>query len=65
MKLGQSQMEKGLVGTAKKFGPHLQALEVCVGGECQLLRKAWPLSCFTLAMFHSGAGEEGKKSRYI
>ena len=61
MKLGQSQMEKG---TAKKFGPHLQALEVW-GGECQLLRKAWPLSCFTLAMFHSGVGEEGKKSRYI
>ena len=60
--VGSEQMEKGLIGTAKKFGPHLQALEVCVGGvgECQLLRKTWPFSCFTLEL-----GEEGKKSRYI
>lgn len=43
MKLGQSQVGKGLVGTAaKKFGLHLQAVEV--GREwCQLLRKTWPL----------------------
>ena len=32
-------------------------------GGCQLLRKTWPLSCFTLAV--TGAGEEGKESRYI
>ena len=28
MKLGQSQMGKSLVRTAKKFGLHLQALEL-------------------------------------
>ena len=49
MKLGQSQMEKGLVGTAKKFGPNLQALEVCVGGGVSAFKES--MATF---LFHSG-----------
>lgn len=57
--MGHSQIKKGLLGSAKKFGPHLQAGVWGCGGE--VLKGTWPIPCFTLEV--TEAGEEGKKRK--